>query len=272
MLNHARQAAATSPLLHAGARALYLGTRDKKRVTCTDQALVVHNALQQIRRYPLERISRVVSSAVTDWSGDALMLCLKHGIGITWLDGKGNALGTCYPAQRRYPAFATAIELLTETPQGLDRYNNWLRSRRMDVLLRWGKDFAQVISPGQWEATRQSWVYTGQFEEHLAAPLRGHSLAWVGAQLSAHGLQPLLWSPTAQAIDLENDLCTLFWAERNLCAGSMAVSIQSEESITTLFERWNARNGSALLVHITSLSRIAMKAYTTGDMTMSQKL
>ena len=87
MLNHERQAAATGPLLHAGARALYLGTRDKKSVTWTDQALVVHNALQQIRRYPLERISRVVSSAVTDWSGDALMLCLKHGIGITWLDG-----------------------------------------------------------------------------------------------------------------------------------------------------------------------------------------
>ena len=57
-----------------GARALYLGARDRKHVSCTDEALVVRNELRQALRYPLARVSRVVSSTVTDWSGDALAM------------------------------------------------------------------------------------------------------------------------------------------------------------------------------------------------------
>ena len=253
-------------LTPSGARALYLGTRDKKNVTCTDQALVVNNVQHQTRRYPLERVSRVVSSTVTDWSGDALVLCMKQGIGITWLDGKGRALGTCYPAQRRHPPFAYAVEMLTETSQGLERYQNWLRSRRMDVLVRWGTACADVITPAQWESTKRDWVYARQFTEHLPIALHGHCLAWIGSQLAEQGLLPLLWGPDAEAIDLDHDLCELLWAEMNLCAGSLANTAQADEPLVTLFERWNARNGSALMLHITSLYRTAMKAVNAMDL------
>jgi len=253
VLNQARTAA-------PGARALYLGARDKKQVSCTDEALVVHNQRRQTLRYPLARVSRVVSSTETDWSGRALALCLKNGIGITWLDGRGNALGTCYPLQRRHPTFATAVELLTETPEGLARYTNWLRARRMEVLVRWGKTHAEQINPAMWETTKREWVYGQRFTAHLPMALRGHCLAWVGAQLSEHGLHPQLWGPEVQPVDLDHDLCELLWAEMNLCAGSLADSANAEVATTTLFERWNASNGSALLLHITSLYRTAVKA------------
>lgn len=246
-----------------GARALYLGARDKKHVSCTAEALVVHNEKQQTRRYPLARIYRVVSSTVTDWSGSALTLCLKSGIGITWLDAAGNALGTCYPSQRRYPAFATAVELLTESTEGLARYQNWLRARRMDVLIRWGKSQADSINPALWETIKRDWVYGQQIAAHLPATLRGHCLAWVGAQLADQGLHPQLWGPDAQPVDLDHDLCELLWAEMNLCVGSLADAAHANETSTTLFERWNAANGSALMLHLTSLYRTAMKALDT---------
>ncbi|MEO6319738.1 MAG: CRISPR-associated endonuclease Cas1 [Polaromonas sp.] len=248
-----------TPAATPGARALYLGARDKKQVSCTDEALVVRNETQQIRRYPLARVSRVVSSTVTDWSGGALALCLKSGIGITWMDGQGNALGTCYPHRRHYPSFATAVELLTETPEGLVRYQNWLRSRRMEVLMRWSKTRTDAIHPESWESTKREWVYGQHFSAHLPMGLRGHCLAWVGAQLAAQGLHPQLWGPDVQPIDLDHDLCELLWAEMNLCAGSLADADHTSETSANLFERWNAANGSALLLHISSLYRTAMK-------------
>ena len=243
-----------------GARALYLGARDRKQVSCTNEALVVRNERQQTLRYPLARVSRVVSSSVTDWSGEALALCMKSGIGITWLDARGTALGTCYPLRRCHPPFATAVELLPESPAGMARYHNWLRARRMEVLVHWGKTRAEQISPALWEATKRDWVYGRRITVHLPAALQGHCLAWVGAQLAEQGLHPELWGPEAQPVALDHDLCELLWADMNLCAGSLADAAQADEPATTLFERWNASNGSALMLHITSLYRTAMKA------------
>lgn len=250
----------TSPA-KPGARALYLGARDKKHVSCTAEALVVRNEQRQTRRYPLARVSRVVSSTVTDWSGSALALCLKSGIGITWMDVAGQALGTCYPAQRHYPPFVTAVELLTETAEGLVRYQHWLRARRMDILIRWGKTRTEPIDPALWESTKREWVYGEHVAAHLPAALRGHCLAWVGAQLAAQGLHPELWGPDAQPIDLDQDLCELLWAEMNLGTGCLADAVQAGEASASVFERWNAMNGSVLMLHLASLCRTAMKTF-----------
>lgn len=242
-----------------GARALYLGARDRKQVQCTDEALVVRNERAQTLRYPVARVARVVCSTTVDWSGAALALCLKCGIGITWLDGKGESLGTCYPQQRGQPSLATALELMLEAPDGPTRYRNWLRSRRMDVLVRWGKESLERIDPFQWESTKREWVYHQRVEIHLPVALRGLCMAFVGAQLASHGLPPLLWDADAQCIEPDQDLCTLLWAEMNLKTGSLAQALDAELPMTALFERWSAHNASALQCHLNSLQRLAMK-------------
>lgn len=244
-----------------GARALYLGSRDRKSVDCTDDALVVRNALRQTRRYPLARVSRVVASAAaTDWSGNALMLCLRRGIGITWTDSKGNALGSCYPAKRQTPHYANAVEAMLESPEGRERYDHWLRSRRMEVLTSWGRRCASHITPAQWQCTKHDWVYAQTFIEHLPAALHSHCLAWTAAQLAEFGMPPVLWGADARAIDLDTDLCTLQWAEMNLCAGSLGDHVQAEEPLASVFERWNTTHGGATALHIASLCRMALKA------------
>ena len=246
-----------------GARALYLGAGEHKRVTSTDEALVVSNSQKQTLRYPVARLARIVSSPLVDWSGGALALCMRRGISVTWLDAKGQALGSCCPRVRSHLSFATALELMLEDPDGYVRYQHWLRSRRMKVLIQWGSATGQLVSPQLWESTKREWVYGTQLVEHLPRRLRGHCQAWVTAQLLRHQLPPILWGPQGEAIDLDEDLAELLWAEMNLHSGSLADSTESEREQTQLFERWNARNGAALLVHINSLQRTARReAYT----------
>ncbi len=247
-----------------GARALYLGSREHKRVSCTAEALVVTNARAQVMRYPVARLARVVSSAdVVDWSGPALALCMRAGIGITWLDAKGSAVGSIYPQQRAPTPFATALELWTEGTDGPPRYQNWLRSRRMDVLIRWGNACADAITPQQWESTKREWVYGKRYTTHLAQGLRSLCLAYVAAQLSSYGLTPVLWGPRLEGMDLDEDLCELLWAEMNLGSGTLADKADADVELTTLFERWSTCNASALTVHLASLHRTALKALHT---------
>lgn len=243
------------------ARALYLGDGGKKRVTCTEDALVVTNDRAQTWRYPLGRVARVVSSTVTDWSGPALALCMRRGIGIAWVDGRGELLGTSYPGFKGATDFATALEVMVETPGGLMRYQHWQRARRMDMLTRWSALQPESVSPKAWERLKREWVYAHEHTEHLPLALRGLCLAYVNTQLAAHGLPPSLWGPEAQRLDLDQDLCRLLWAEMNLCAGSLADRAeQHAPSMVALFERWNARNASTLLLNLYSLQRLAMKA------------
>jgi len=244
----------------AGARALYLGHRDKKRVSCTEEALVVHNDKAQTLRYPLARVARVVSSTVVDWTGDALAQCMRRGIGISWLDTKGQPLGTCYPRIRQNQSLTTALELWLECPGGPEKYGQWLRARRMDVLMDWAKSQTAPVAPAPWEALKREWVYGARVRAHLPDALQGRLAAFVDSQLADHGVLPLLWGADGQPVHLDADMCSLLWSEMNLGTGSLADQTKNEADLNLLFEKWTARNGAALLLHLGSLHRTALKA------------
>ena len=253
-----------------GARALYLLATSALRVGCTDEALVVTNEQRQTWRYPVTRLARVVSSTTADWSGAALALCMRRDIPIAWQSGQGTPLGTCYPQARRSTGFATALELLVEQEPGLATYRNWQRARRLEILVRCLAESAK--QPGhtpsqplfrtaqQWEAAKREWVYSEHHAQHLPDLLRAHCLAYVGASLVKAELVPLLWGPQAQPIHLDQDLCALIWAEMNLKVGSLAQTPTDTRTSVELFDRWSAHTSSALLVHLHSLQRLAMKA------------
>jgi hypothetical protein len=133
----------------------------------------------------------------------------------------------------------------------------------MDILVRWRQEHAEVISPQQWEATKRDYVYASQYTVHLPEPLRHLCLAYVAAQLNSHGLTPQLWGPRLENMDLDEDLCDLLWAEMNLGAGTLADTVQDDATTTQLFERWSARNASALTLHLVHLHRTALKAMHT---------
>jgi len=256
--------ATCTPQPGPGARALYLGGREHKRVSCTAEALVVTNARTQVMRFPLLRVARVVSSTdVVDWSGAALALCMRAGIGITWLDTRGQALGSMYAQPRNTASLATVLELWAERADGVQLYQHWLRARRMDTLVRWRTAHAEAVSPQQWETTKRDYVYANQYTVHLPEALRHLCLAYVAAQLNSHGLTPQLWGPRLENMDLDVDLCNLLWAEMNLSAGTLADKAEDSATATQLFERWSARNASALTLHLVHLHRTALKSMHT---------
>jgi hypothetical protein len=262
MLKNKQQSRAVKP--GPGARALYLGGRDHKRVSCTDEALVVTNERAQVMRFPLVRVARVVSSAdVVDWSGPALALCMQAGIGITWLDAHGQAVGSIYAQKRSTASLAAVLELWAERADGLQLYQNWLRARRMDTLVRWTQENSATDTPQRWEASKREYVYAARYTVHLPIALRSLCLAYVAAQLNEHGLTPQLWGPRLEMMDLDEDLCELLWAEMNLGTGTLADKADEPATATQLFERWSARNASALTLHLVHLHRTALKAMHT---------
>ncbi len=240
-----------------GARALYLGGGTHKRVAHTHEALVVTNAAGQTLRYPLTRLARVVSSAAVDWDGGALALCLQHGISITWADGKGNPLGSASPCRAKHMCQADTLELLLEQPDGTEHYQNWHRSRRMQVLTHWRRTDTAPTSPLDWEQTKREWVYGNRLRAHLPLALQGHCHAWVAAQLQQHQLPNLLWDAQGNDIQLAHDLTQLLWAEMNLCSGPVLAQCDTERELTDLFEHWQTTNGAALNLHLGALLRVA---------------
>lgn len=245
------------------ARSLYLGNGSHKRVAHTQEALVVTNAEGQTLRYPLARVARIVSSPAVDWAGGALALCLKQGISITWADAKGRTLGHACPAQPPNQSQADTLALLLEHPDGLALYSNWLRSRRMAVLARWGKTSTTAISPLRWEATKRQWVYNNQLVAHLPIALHTHCHAWVVAQLLTRQLPTQLCDAMGHNVPLVTDLTRLLWAEMNLCSGPLADNTRTERELADLFERWQPANGAALPLHLGALLRVG---YTTNSL------
>lgn len=247
-----------------GARALYLGRKEHKRVACTAEALVVSNARGQTLRYPLNRVARVVCSVEsTDWTGSALALCMRAGIGIAWTDARGAPLGTAYPASTKSRSFSNLLELMLEDPTGLAHYGDWFKSRRMRVLMQWARHSDQPVAPVDWEALKRDWVYRNIYAARLTVRLHGHCMAHVSAQLGAHGLPPLLIGPQAQTLRLDHDLSQLLWVQMNLETTLVVDDSLGDREITTLFESWITRNGATLLLHLNSLQRCARRVNCT---------
>jgi hypothetical protein len=256
MLNACAPAA---PATNPGARALYLGAAVPKRVSCTEQALVVTNARAQTWRYPLARVARVVSSPAVDWTGAALALCLRNGISIAWTGTRGDTLGVSLPARRGESSVANALEVLMESPQGRQRYDNWLRCRRMATLKQWAQESPDGFSPQRWEDRKREWVYAGEYTEHLPAWLRSLCMGYVASQMHHSGIPAVLWDADARRADIDEDLCNLVWADMNLRSGNLADSGEGERPLTELFERWAGRNAGTLLAHLHALERLALR-------------
>jgi len=245
------------------ARTLYVSRASCQRVDAAGDALVVSaqrpdEPLRRLR-FPLARVARVVSSPAVDWSGAALPLCLRHHVNVCWLDQRGQALGSLHSHQPHGVGFATALDVLLETAEGLACYQNWLRIRRMRVLLQWGGAGGATIAPREWAATKRSWVYLAQLAPHLPPALQGLMAGIVAMQLQQCRLLPVQCGPAGEPVPLAQDLTWLLWAEMNLCCGPLADQAGGAPETALVFERWQARNASALVLHLQSLRRLATR-------------
>jgi len=247
-----------------GARTLYLAHGVRKRASVSDQSLVLTTVLAQQQRFPLQRVVRIVSSTTVDWSGAALQACQQACIAITWIDAQGTALGTLCPHHRQSSDFGTALDVLLEQPEGLQRYRHWEKARRLSVLRQWRAACTSPPQPQAWEELKRDWVYQGHIKVCLPAEMHAQCLALVAQQLAAAQLPFECYGPEAHPIALDHDLCNLLWGAMNLGCASLMVAAQDQATRIALFERWQQCNAAALLVHLQSLNQLAHRALRPG--------
>lgn len=78
------------------------------------------------RRYPLRRVSRVISARGVDWETGALLACAERGITVSFLDEEGATLARCIGrCEDRLSIHTRLIEALSR-PDWQERYDGWL--------------------------------------------------------------------------------------------------------------------------------------------------
>ncbi|MBK7051976.1 MAG: CRISPR-associated endonuclease Cas1 [Rhodoferax sp.] len=97
---------------------------------------MVRNERAQTLRYPLVLIARVVSSTVVNWSGAATALCLQSGIGISWINAKGESTGRLLPAQAPSSHLCRCTGAVAGKPHRPPKLPELAARAALDVLVR----------------------------------------------------------------------------------------------------------------------------------------
>lgn len=244
-------------------RALYLAAKAPLTVTAQSDSLVVERPHAARQRFPAARLDRIVCNAGAQWSGEALALCLRWGVTITWLGGDGHALGDCVPRLAEALPLHTALESLVELADWPPRYGNWLRRRRMQVLVRWAvrrKTAGTPVSVAEWTDHKRAWVYNGRIPSALPPTLAGWCHALVVARLAGLGLRPRYPGFDGHVLELAQDLADLMWAQFNLESASSLAAAADTRTAALLFEAGSADRVRSLRQHLGQLHRFAAQA------------
>lgn len=241
---------------------LYLATAAPVRVGALGTSLVVQREPGGRQFFPIARIVRVVCNRHAHWSGDALILCLRHGVAVTWLDAAGRAVGDAVPATAAPAHLHGALECLLERRDGLARYGNWLRSRRMDVLVRWAARLARAgrpPAPQEWEQRKREYVYGSRIPAVLADSLEGACRSLAASCLAGAGLRPRYWAVGGEPLELAADLAALLWAEVNFDCGTLAAGAADFRAGTLFFEEWAKGPAASPALHVAHLKRFVAR-------------
>lgn len=241
----------------AARRPLILSARIRVRVDAQAESLVVRREPAGEQRFPVARIDRVVCGPGASWSGAALTLCLERGIAITWVSAQGVPLGDAAPRLANPSSLDACLDRFLERPSWAASYGNWLRRRRLAILVRWARgrrDRAIPVSAGEWAAYMRDYV-------HNARPVVVYPLemfAWCRsvaiARLGQAGLRSRYWAYDGQPLDLAEDIAGLLWAEINFEHAGLGGGVQEPRAAATTFEASGTSRTDSLREHLALLN------------------
>ncbi|TAH42496.1 MAG: transposase [Betaproteobacteria bacterium] len=237
---------------------LYLFSDVPAHIDAGPDHLVLRRNGMPVQRFPLARIARIICNRNASWSGAALALCLAEGVPVTWLDGRGHALGStqsCHP--HPFP-FSTLVETYLELPDWPKRFANWLARRRLETLTACAKRAAECghgLDPVAFEELKREYVYNGVHPLAFGTEGEGWCHALVVDRLQREGLQACYWGFDATPLELAAELATLLWAELNLDCGTLPASADHGVVLARLFEAWARQREARLLLHLGDLKR-----------------
>jgi hypothetical protein len=114
---------------------LYLDAEQTLHVEADGPSLLVQSNASAPRRFPFNRLSRVVVCGPVKMDTEALVECLRHGIPVTFLTADGAPAGAALPAQLRVSRLQERLEEFLARPNWREAYENWRRAaERREIL------------------------------------------------------------------------------------------------------------------------------------------
>ena len=199
-----------------GGRPLYLMTRKKCTVKLDGPSLVIGVESKMRSRYPLNRISRVVSSQNVEWKPQAISACLTSGIPIVLLNQSGIPVGYIQPM---VPSVSTLDTLLREFV-GLHNWREildiWVRAERMRAV-RTTLQKRQLNGRPVDDDIRCEWVRRFVYGERKISALDGYAgiyqaalMALVCQKLRKAGIAFIYHAEDGTEFHVATELCSLF--------------------------------------------------------------
>jgi hypothetical protein len=232
-------------------------------VVAQGESLAVRREPAGVQRFPAARIDRVVCAVNVVWSGAAIALCLRRGITITWVDGRGGPIGDAVPRLVHPSSLDASLDRFLEMPRWAESYGNWRRRRRKWIMLQWAiarRDRGAPLTVGEWEARKREYVQNAR----VAAVYSPELFAWcrsvVVTSLGRAGLRTRYWAYDGQPLDLAEDMAELLWAEINFDHAVFGSGVNDTRTGAFVFESDATRRIDTLREHVAQLNAHVCRA------------
>lgn len=248
--------AATDLLAPSAPRPLYLVPKDRVQVRCNGEFLFVQQRGREARHYAVRHLDRVVCSHLVAWEGDAMTLCLRHGVTVSWLDSHSQLLGHCTPTVADTHPLHACLERFVESTSAEQRWDNWFRHRRMHVLSAYAarrQAGGDEIPEREWRELKRQFIYWRQVPLQLHPDLLGPFQAMLVARLARERVQTTYLCRGGQVLDLLDDLTVLVWGELNLESRGLGVVIADRRIQWQFVESWQREHPGVLSDHLDAM-------------------
>jgi len=258
--------AAPEMLSQAIRRPLYLVPKDRVQVRRDGDFLVAQQRGQPARHYVVSHLDRVICTALVDWEGEAMALCLRHGVTVSWLDGHNQLLGHCMPAVIATHPLHECLERFVESRNAEQSWDNWFRHRRMHVLSEYAARRLAAgddIPEAEWRDLKRQYVYWRQVPRQLHPDLLGPFQAMLVARLAREHVRPTYPCRSGQVLDLLDDLTVLVWGEINLESRGLGVVIADRRIQWQFVESWQREHSALLTDHLAAMKFFVARTLQT---------
>lgn len=215
---------------------LYVGQSRVTRLHADRLALLVEPEGCAVARVPLPRIERIVAGPMADWTGAALLACMRASVPVAFGDAAGGACGSLWPVLRASGVLDAELTLFAERRQASDAWRDGVRVLRARLLRELWARYGRAPEGALWEEQRRQFVYQGsQRARHIErVDVRCHAL--VSSQLRQQGVQPRYATGQGRWIEVAVDLAAALDDVRSLEAPLERAASGGQELKARAFE------------------------------------
>lgn len=219
-------------------------------VSTAGPALAVARGARRMQ-FPLVRLSRILVCGRVRWEGEALVLCLRHRVPVVFLDARAQPIGAALALQAQPGALDELLAEFVDRPHWRARYDNWLRSQRLRVLLEWRRQRAATGTPltcAEWVEAVRAQVYVPDFTTR--GPAAGASYALALVLLARAGVRTQYRSFDGGVLALATDLGRLLELRIALQLGTLAQNLDGCDAVKARGFEAGAAEHEAFLIEL----------------------